>query len=150
MDISKLISQENSLQQFGLLVERCPDGALRANVPHLKYHSPTGYECGYAGSGPADLALSVLHALLPPLSEEEEVAQYELEGEAFDKAIADPSRWTEKLGPDRLRVCTLAVRLHQQFKMDFIARMPKEGGHVPIADIHAWIERQRAELAERA
>ncbi len=29
-------------------------------VPHLVHHSPTGMEFGYAGSGPADLALSLL------------------------------------------------------------------------------------------
>jgi hypothetical protein len=27
---------------------------------HVKYHSPTGLEWGYSGSGPADLALSIL------------------------------------------------------------------------------------------
>lgn len=27
---------------------------------HVKHHSPTGFECGYHGSGPADLALSIL------------------------------------------------------------------------------------------
>ena len=31
------------------------------NVPHLVvHHSPTGYEWGYGGSGPADLALNIL------------------------------------------------------------------------------------------
>lgn len=29
-------------------------------LPHVVYHSPTGYEYGYMGSGPADLALSIL------------------------------------------------------------------------------------------
>ena len=29
-------------------------------VPHVVHHSPTGMEFGYAGSGPADLALSLL------------------------------------------------------------------------------------------
>lgn len=27
---------------------------------HYEWHSPTGFECGYAGSGPADLALAIL------------------------------------------------------------------------------------------
>ena len=27
---------------------------------HIIYHSPTGFEYGYAGSGPADLAFSIL------------------------------------------------------------------------------------------
>jgi hypothetical protein len=40
---------------------RLPDGRATATVPHrIKYHSPTGFEWGYAGSGPADLALNIL------------------------------------------------------------------------------------------
>ena len=31
-------------------------------LPHVVRHSPTGLEWGYGGSGPADLALSILHA----------------------------------------------------------------------------------------
>lgn len=29
-------------------------------LPHAVLHSPTGYDWGYGGSGPADLALSIL------------------------------------------------------------------------------------------
>ena len=37
-----------------------------ANVPHrIVYHSPTGFEWGYCGSGPADLALNILAIFLP-------------------------------------------------------------------------------------
>jgi len=36
-------------------------GGIRTNVPHkLVMHSPTGFEFGYGGSGPADLALNIL------------------------------------------------------------------------------------------
>ena len=38
-------------------------GRARASVPHVPRHSPTGIEWGYVGSGPADLARSVLLAL---------------------------------------------------------------------------------------
>lgn len=41
---------------------REPDGTARASVPHIVRHSPTGLEWGYNGSGPADLARSVLLA----------------------------------------------------------------------------------------
>ena len=30
------------------------------HLPHIAYHSPSGYEWGYSGSGPADLARSIL------------------------------------------------------------------------------------------
>ena len=38
-----------------------PNGpVVETNVPHnIVYHSPTGFEWGYAGSGPADLALNL-------------------------------------------------------------------------------------------
>jgi hypothetical protein len=43
-----------------IILTRTPVGA-HANVPHrLVCHSPTGFEWGYGGSGPADLALNIL------------------------------------------------------------------------------------------
>lgn len=41
-------------------------GVVQASVPlSVVQHSPTGWETGYAGSGPADLALNILNALAP-------------------------------------------------------------------------------------
>ena len=42
---------------------RTLEGEAHVSVPHAARHSPTGIEWGYGGSGPADLALSVLLAL---------------------------------------------------------------------------------------
>lgn len=37
------------------------NGVAVVNIPHrLVVHSPTGFEWGYGGSGPADLALNIL------------------------------------------------------------------------------------------
>lgn len=45
---------------------RQPDGRALADIPHrIVYHSPTGFEWGYGGSGPADLALNILAAFVP-------------------------------------------------------------------------------------
>lgn len=67
------------------------------NVPRSKiFHSPDGYEWGYPGSGPADLALNI------PLLFVEESETY---------------------------------MLHQQFKTQFIASMPQEGGIIENKDI---------------
>lgn len=149
MENTALFDDTDSLQRHGLLVERCQDGRVRTNVRHLRYHSPDGFEIGYGGSGPADLALSVLHALLPPITEKEEEAQYDLDGAAFDAVIDDMARWAERIGLDRVRVNRLALRLHQQFKQDFIARMPPEGGHVPLQVILDWIEAQKKTLEQQ-
>ena len=48
----------------GDIILRRVNGKATANVPHiLKCHSPTGFEWGYGGSGPADLALNILYAV---------------------------------------------------------------------------------------
>ncbi len=36
------------------------DNGIRKPLAHIERHSPDGFEWGYAGSGPADLALSIL------------------------------------------------------------------------------------------
>lgn len=41
-------------------------GTAQSNVCHVVRHSPTGIEWGYGGSGPADLALSVLRRFTDP------------------------------------------------------------------------------------
>ena len=43
-------------------VSSVPPGGPSFNyaLKHIVHHSPTGFEYGYAGSGPADLALSIL------------------------------------------------------------------------------------------
>ena len=46
-----------------VVLYRRVDRTARASVAHVPRHSPTGIEWGYCGSGPADLARSVLLAL---------------------------------------------------------------------------------------
>lgn len=105
-----------TLKDVGLVCRRLADGRLACNVPHVvKHHSPTGFECGYGGSGPAELALNVLHALLPP------------SGSHMDRLYGDAV------------VSADAGRLQQQFKWDFITPMDAKGGFVPIEDINQWI-----------
>lgn len=113
-----------SLQDVGLVCERRSDGKLAANIPHLfKWHSPTGFECGYGGSGPADLALNVLALLVPRGSDGAE-------------------GW--KIGDGQV-VSATAGLLHQEFKRDFIATMPRTGGVIPIQTIRAWLAAKRAD-----
>lgn len=78
------------------------NNGAQTNVPHLiLHHSPTGFEWGYGGSGPADFALNILYLFT-------------------DKETA----WN----------------LHQQFKWEFIARMPYEGGEIKAETIREWIK----------
>ncbi len=46
---------------------RMEGGEARVNILHtLVYHSTTGFEWGYGGSGPSDLALNVLAMFVEP------------------------------------------------------------------------------------
>jgi hypothetical protein len=50
-----------------ITIERSDQMGLVTNVEHrFVVHSPTGFECGYAGSGPADFALNILALFVPP------------------------------------------------------------------------------------
>ena len=112
--------QERKRFQGDVRVWREEDGTLRANVPHLAHHSPSGFECGYGGSGPADLALSILAAFVPV-------------------SAGEP---TERLY--RGRRCSLfAWQHHQEFKREFIVLMSTAGGTIVSSDIRTWIARRR-------
>src|SRR5204862_6265890 len=42
-------------------------------LKHVVHHSPDGFQWGYGGSGPADLALSILSAVIGPETERVEI-----------------------------------------------------------------------------
>lgn len=94
----------------GDIVLKRVNGYATANVPHaIKYHSPTGFEWGYGGSGPADLALNILYAV------------------TGDRKIA--------------------MEYHQEFKWDFIAGMPEEGGIIKRSEIIEWLRKKGYKVA---
>lgn len=116
---------EGELSEVGLIVKRLPNGSIAANVSHLiKHHSPTGFECDYSGSGSADLALNVLHRLIPPSHDTTEVSGILVSIEAY--------------------------ALYQDFKRDFIEGMNKDGGCIPISVLKAWVESKLRAFDETA
>jgi hypothetical protein len=105
-------------------------------LPIVTYHSPDGIEWGYPGSGPADLALSIL-------------ADY-FEETPMQVIGALKSLWTPR---------SKAAALHQRFKADFLAGEQRDEwqirGDVIEAwsrspSIHACLERLAEEHAELA
>lgn len=115
----------------GLVCQRDADGGLATNITQeIRHHSPTGFECGYAGSGPADLALNVLHRFLPPSCDGEEPISCR----------------------DGQKVSAAAWNLHQSFKSDFIEPMDRSGGTITAAEIEVWIAEHLAKqsIARRA
>jgi len=104
-----------------VLIERYPDdsgvGSVSANIPlSVIEHSPTGWSFGYPGSGPADLALNILNAFIPP---------------GFDGDEAVPLM--------QGAVSSLALVLYQDFKRDFIEPLASDRNTLLAVEIRRWI-----------
>jgi hypothetical protein len=101
----------------GVFLERFGNN-VSTNVPHLVvHHSPTGFEWGYGGSGPADLALNIVEVILNEIG---------YIGERVDCWKGDC--WAD------------SWKLHQQFKFEFIAPMDRAGGKISYPRMKTWIE----------
>ena len=107
---------------------RTPDGTnvtyggVRMPQPAV-WHSPDGYEWGYGGSGPADLALNILEITLRDSGYKGE-RQKLFKGSCF----------------------SLAAELHQDFKWQHIATMNRlMGGELSFEFVKAWIDNAVAE-----
>jgi hypothetical protein len=96
-------------------------------LPHIPYHSD-GFECGYGGSGPADLALSIL-------------------ADHFGEAI--PLDHFRTLTARRTLIeRSRCWKLHQPFKWHFIVPMDRVGGTISSAQIDAWLAREAPQRGE--
>lgn len=76
-------------------------------LPHVVRHSPTGFEWGYGGSGPADLARSIL--------------------------------------VDAVGVIA-AEGLYQEFKREFVACLPYDGGTISLSQIQEFLCRKGVQI----
>lgn len=83
-------------------------------------HSPTGFEWGYGGSGPAQLALAIL----------------------FDVLL--------RQGVDRKEAGERAIALHQQFKFAHVASWNRAGFLISSAAVLEWIKARTLEEAAKA
>lgn len=106
-----------------------------ASIPWtVIWHSPAGWNFGYAGSGPADLALNILNVFVPP----RKLQKHEGEETDFER---------EDMPVECFRgYCSqFAARHHQAFKEEFIVPMRSPGGTLTAALILFWIEQRRRE-----
>ena len=108
----------------GIYMRRADDGSVFTNVPHLVvHHSPTGFEWGYGGSGPSDLALNICEALL---------RQRGYKG--------------ERVQCYRGKCLRMAYGLHTYFRDQFIVPLPHGGGDIPYDAAQEWITKKMQEL----
>lgn len=92
------------------------DGKVFTNVPHrVMQHSPAGFEFGYMGSGPADLALNILHCALEINGHRGPLIPL-LKGACFE----------------------VAWRNHQAFKQKWIAAA-EDSAEFSTAEIYEWL-----------
>lgn len=110
-----------------------------ASIPRtVVWHSPDGFNFGYGGSGPADLALNILNAFVPPGRE----IDWEDENDDPDRDDA-PTKCYQG-------VCSrFAQRHHQDFKREFIAPMSGDGGTIAGATIRQWIDERRGKAGSQ-
>ena len=85
-------------------------------LTHVELHSPGGFEWGYAGSGPHDLALSILCDFL-----EESPAEVQASGQ---RTFAKPTR---------------AFVLHDQFAHTVVARWDRDHWRIEGREITEWL-----------
>jgi len=93
----------------------CVNGRRDLPLRHINFHSPDGFEWGYGGSGPADLALAILVDFLE--EDPKEVLPYALAGKGEKSA---------------------AVHAHQRFKDKFIVCLPKDHWRLTEDEIKKW------------
>lgn len=100
----------------GIVLKRDELG-VHTNVPHLvTHHSPTGFEFGYGGSGPADLALNIVEMILHRMGYDGPMTKC-WGGECYEKAY----------------------ELHQSFKRQFVAGVPHQGCVIPLDTATSWV-----------
>lgn len=87
------------------------------NVPHRLTHHGSGYNWGYAGSGPAELALNIL------------------ENYAYRPGIPNGG----KVSCFKGKCSRLAWNLHQKFKAEIVQHIPEKGGFIDAEKIFTWI-----------
>lgn len=143
-----LIGERGSLHRVGLVTLRA-SGSLDpgfTNVPLLGITSE-GPDWGHVGFAPADLALSVMHALLPPVTCEIEQAEIAAAMTAAPGTPRDLAKQVVLVGTNGTRVSLLAYRLHILFMCRFLVWMPDVGGIVMIDVIKQWIADESRVLA---
>lgn len=92
----------------------------------LANHSPTGPEWGYAGSGPAQLALAILADYLSDNPEARAIA------------LSRPGVEVDADPPETLHE-RLALRLHQQFKLQVLCPLNRSGFTLFPSDVRKFL-----------
>jgi len=117
--------------------ERRDDG-LHFNIPHwFVHHSPSGFEWGYEGSGPADFALNILAIFIGPPPPAVPAPDEDADDDEWSAWI-DYTAQRVALWDGSIVHCDV-WQLHQPFKNEFVAKLPREGGIIEGSRIIEWL-----------
>lgn len=111
-------------------------GTGQRPLRHIVYHSPTGMEWSYTGSGPADLALSILVDALG-------------ENRRWQLRHGDAS-FGFRRGGSRVPYESLAWDLHHEFQRDIVAGFDRAHFVVTETEVAAWVAQHSAEAPDEA
>lgn len=120
IDTSKYVMTQEPKDCGFFLFKRLDRRAITNFPQKVKLHS-NGFEWGYLGSGPADTALNILEYVIN-IEWPDDERRYE--GSAQE-------------------CYTQAELLHQEFKVQFIARMNYYGGQLAYDDVKKWLVEKR-------
>ena len=116
-DSPKTLVRITKPYEFDVVLKRNEDGSASTNVPHsVISHSPDGFEWGYGGSGPSDLALNILNAFIPPNTD-----------------------GAKPVNCHKHQASKTAYVLHQNFKRKFLCAMDEQGGRISKKAIKDFI-----------
>ena len=128
MSITYRVERHNDGEIFAWyypsVTQSCIPPKIVMRLPHVIIHNAPGFETGYAGEGPADLALSILAHHFHETPEE-------IRNEWFHYRFSDTHPHSK------------ALELHQAFKLKFICTRPLErGAHYELTseEIDQWIQ----------
>lgn len=135
-NIGRLVAAEYARLNFPpLLDETMPivcsrdkrgDTIVTGVAQNAVWHSPTGFEWGYAGSGPADFALNILHTYF-----------------CHRRFVGESSNLYR--GQAFTEVCLL----HQHFKSQIVAALPTEGGTIAWTTVQQWVRENASVLVQQ-
>lgn len=143
------------------VVEVLEDGEIVGVLRHIPRHSPTGMNWGYGGSGPADLALSLLvdHYGERSLCTGCKGSGRQVWDHHHDRfTFWEPTAAYSAAERETIGAClvchgdgiAVGPELYQHFKSEVIAKLPQEGTWTMTAsDIDLWLAGATVGLREQ-
>lgn len=119
-----------NLKKQDIRIARDTAGDVVTNVPcYVRYHSPTGFNYGYGGSGPADLALNLAEAMLRCMA---------WKGEKIQLRDANTGK--------NVRIFEMSWSLHQKVKWQIVAKLQNVEHVLSYQSVEERIRRMIDEL----